>query len=57
MNKKMFYYNVLSEKDFYPPDDNRTLESYVKDIEGGDNFLDYTKYIFDIYEEEDWYEN
>ena len=53
----MFYYNVLSEKDFYPPDDNRTLESYVKDIEGGDNFLDYTKYIFDIYEEEDWYEN
>lgn len=46
----------LSEKDFYPPYDNRVLESYVENIVDGDNFADYCKYIFDIYEEEGYYD-
>lgn len=47
---------VLSEVDFYPPYDNRVIKSYVEDIENGDNFADYCKYIFDIYEEEGHYD-
>lgn len=47
----------LTEKDFYPPSDNRILQSYIYDIYGGDTFEDYTEYIFDLYEEEDYYEN
>lgn len=46
----------LSEEDFYPPSDNRILESYIEDIDGGDNFSDYCEYIFELYEEEDYYE-
>lgn len=58
MDKIKFYNcNVLTEKDFYPPEDNRTLQSYIEDVEDGDSFLDYTRYIFNIYEEEEWYEN
>ena len=45
----------LSEIDFYPPQDNRVLESYIEDVDGGDNFADYCEYIFDLYEEEDYY--
>ena len=63
LNKQ--YYNhyskqddyCLSEIDFYPPSDDRVLESYVEDIDGGDNFADYCEYIFELYEEEDYYEN
>lgn len=42
---------VLSEKDFYPPDDNRFLKSGIRGVYGGDNFLDYVEYIHDILEE------
>lgn len=45
---------VLTEKDFYPPEDDRYLISGIDDIEGGDNFVDYTEYYFDTYIEEDW---
>ena len=48
---------VLSEEDFYPPTDNRVLNSYVRDISGGDTFAEYAKYIFDLYESEEYYEN
>lgn len=37
---------ILTEKDFYPPSDNRELKSLIEDIEGGDNYSDYCKYIF-----------
>ena len=47
---------VLNEQDFYPASDDRTWESYVEDIEGGDNFADYCEYIFEIYEEEGYYD-
>ena len=48
--------NYLTEADFYPPSDNRILKSNVEDIVGGDNFADYCKYIFDIIEEEEYYD-
>jgi hypothetical protein len=47
--------NCLKEQDFYPPEDNRNLKSYVNDIYGGDNFADYCEYIFDVLEEEEYY--
>lgn len=46
----------LTEKDFYTTSDNRYLESYVEDIDGGDNFADYCEYIFELLEEEGYYE-
>lgn len=51
------YTVYLKEEDFYPPSDDRVLTSYVKDIDGGDNFADYCEYIYRLYENEDYYEN
>jgi len=48
--------DYLTEEDFYPPSDNRVLKSYIEDIDGGDNFADYCEYIFELLEEEDYYE-
>lgn len=48
--------NYLTEESFYPPSDNRCLKSYIKDINGGDNFADYCEYIFELLEEEGHYE-
>ena len=47
---------LLTENDFYPPSDDRILVSYLEDIDGGDNFAEYCEYIFEIYEEEDYYD-
>ena len=47
---------TLSELDFYPPSDNRVLKSHIEDIDGGDNFTDYCEYIFEILEEEEYYD-
>ena len=47
---------TLSESDFYPPSDNRVLKSYIEDIDGGDNFTDYCEYIFELLEEEEYYD-
>lgn len=49
-------YDCITESDFYPPFDNRVFVSYVDDIDGGDNFADYCEYIFDLYEEEGYYD-
>ena len=46
----------LTEIDFYPPSDERYLESYVEDIYGGDNFADYCKEFFEMLEEEGYYD-
>ena len=46
----------LTEQDFYPPTDNRVLQSYVEDVDGGDNFTEYCKYIFDLLTEEGYYD-
>ena len=57
-NKKVFNDNYeLDEQSFYPPSDNRTWKSNVRDINGGDNFADYCEYIFELLDEEDYYEN
>jgi hypothetical protein len=42
----------LTEEDFYPPEDNRIWGSGIDDIKGGDNFVDYAKYFYGIYEKE-----
>lgn len=49
-------YDYLTEENFYQPSDNRVLKSYIEDISGGDNFADYCKYIFDLLEEDGYYE-
>lgn len=46
----------LTEQDFYTTSDDRYLESYVEDIDGGDNFADYCEYIFELLEEEGYYD-
>ena len=48
--------DYLTEEDFYPPSDNRYLKSYVEDINGGDSFADYCEYIFELLEEEEYYD-
>lgn len=48
--------DCLTEKDFYPPADDRHIKSNIQDIYGGDTFADYCGYIFNILEEEDYYE-
>lgn len=53
---EQYYSGCLTEEGFYPPSDNRYLKSNVKDIVGGDNFADYCEYIFDLLEEEEYYE-
>lgn len=56
MKRKYKYNDVLTEEDFYPPVDNRYLKSNIYDIYEG-NFAEYSEYIFDLYEEEDYWEN
>lgn len=53
MQEESYY---LTEEDFYPPSDNRTFKSNVRDIYGGDNFADYCEYIFEYLEEEEYYD-
>jgi hypothetical protein len=47
--------DCLTEVDFYPPSDNRILKSNVEDIAGGDNFADYCEDMFELLEEEEYY--
>lgn len=48
--------DYLTEEDFYPPSDNRVWKSGVEDIDGGDNFAEYCEYIFEVLDEEGYYE-
>ena len=65
LNKQDFYsindydYLYLKDNDFYneKSTDDRVWESYVKDINGGDNFADYCQYIFKVLEEEEYFDN
>lgn len=52
LNKSTYDSLLLSEEDFYPPEDNRFLISGIDDIKGGDSFADYTEYYFKVYYEE-----
>lgn len=42
---------ILSEEDFYPPEDDRYFVSGVYDIEGGDNFFEYSEWYHECYAE------
>ena len=53
-NKKNY---VLTEKDFYPPSDDRTLKSNVLDIYDGDNFADFCEEFFELLDEEEYFED
>lgn len=53
---EQYYNGCLTEADFYPPSDNRTLKSNVRNIAGGDNFADYCEQFFDMLEEDGYYE-
>ena len=56
MNNKYESDYILKEQDFYPPSDERVWKSNIRDIEGGDNFADYCEYIFELLEEEGYYD-
>ena len=47
----------LKDSDFYPPSDDRVLRSYIRDVCEDNNFREYAEYIYDLYEEENYYEN
>lgn len=47
----------LTDSDFYPPSDDRVLRSYIRDVCEDNNFREYAEYIYDLYEEENYYEN
>lgn len=42
----------LKDSDFYPPADNRTFHMYHSK-----EFMEYASYIYDLYEEEGFYED
>lgn len=46
----------LTEQDFFTTFDNRYLESYVEDIEDGDNFAEYCESFFEMLDEEDYWD-
>lgn len=45
-------FQEIANKDFYPPEDNRCYHCEVCDIENGDNFNEYAKLFFYLYEKE-----
>lgn len=51
------YTYILTEQDFYPPTDDRTWKSNVRDIIGGDNFADFCESFFEALDEEEYFEN
>ena len=48
---------VLSEQDFYPPEDKRVLHSRVYDIPDGDNFDDFMQQYNELCDEEEIYDD
>jgi hypothetical protein len=52
-------YSYRTDNDFCsePLVDDRVWESYVEDIDGGDNFADYCQYIFGMLDEEEYFDN
>lgn len=54
---KYTYNHILTEQDFYPPTDNRTWKSNVRDIIDGDNFADFCESFFESLDEEEYFEN
>ena len=44
--------HLITEEDFYPPEDKRTWKSGVEDIDEEDNFANYAKWFYDNYGDE-----
>lgn len=53
---KLLKEDILTEREFYPPADNRTLDIHRRIYKGKD-FEEYANYIYNLYEEEDFYED
>lgn len=49
-------FNVLSEKDFCPPEDKRILRSRLHDVNETNNFNQFTKEYFELCDEEEIYD-
>ena len=49
-------FNVLSEKDFCPPEDKRILRSRLYDVDETNNFNQFTKEYFELCDEEEIYD-
>lgn len=47
---------LLSEEDFYPPEDNRLYHSGVRDIENGDTFDDYATDYYNMLSDDGFYD-
>lgn len=43
---------TLTERDFYPPSDNRLHHLGIEDIPGGDTYDEYLKEFWELYEDE-----
>ena len=57
MDSQNKYNYILTEKDFYPPSDDRVWGSKIRDINGGDNFADFCKEFFKRLDEEEYFED
>ena len=64
MDKELYDY-LLNDDEFFLSEDEQELEifednlywkSVVEDIDGGDNFIDYCEWFFEMLEEEGYYE-
>lgn len=56
VKNKWMQNDILTDEDFYPPFDDRTIHTYMREIYNGE-FFEYAEYIYDLYESEDYYEN
>ena len=43
------HYPILTEKDFYPPADDRVHSCGIDDVPGGDCYDEYLKYFWGTY--------
>lgn len=57
MNNKLLFNDELNEQNFYQPSDDRVWTSNVEDIEDGDNFADFCQELFELLEDEEYYDN
>lgn len=49
---ELYFFGTTSYQSF----DDRVWKSYIEDIDGGDNFVDYCEYFFSLCEEEEYFE-
>ena len=56
VNNKNIFNKELTEIDFYPPTDDRTWTSNVEDIDGGDSFVDFCEYFYEMLDEEEYFD-